>query len=232
MESLINLVRVELIYDRSVVVNPSFWKALKYRTSAELPVLIITLFTLALTMWTETTKVSLWPGYSVSLASKAIFAHPLAWDASLQWLEHRPSGPMHYLCLTSVHQRSYRSASLSDHGVLVEFRGNRGGLDYDGSGRSCRLLGTSEGGGENSTYQASDVLYRAIYARKAMTFSARSELTSKASSVGNRWGLQSPLLKRGRLEALGRESVGSPWMPEVELVGALLPVPMVALSAE
>ncbi|RWV78116.1 hypothetical protein GW17_00060968 [Ensete ventricosum] len=170
MESLINLVRVELIYDRSVVVNPSFWKALKYRTSAELPVLIITLFTLALTMWTETTKVSLWPGYSVSLASKAIFTHPLAWDASLQWLEHRPSGPMHYLCLT------------------------------------------------------------AIYARKAMTFSARSELTSKASSVGNRWGLQSPLLKRGRLEALGRESVGSPWMPEVELVGALLPVPMSGLK--
>ncbi|RZS06096.1 hypothetical protein BHM03_00036695 [Ensete ventricosum] len=177
MESLINLVRVELIDDRSVVVNPSFWKALKYRTSAELPVLIITLFTLALTMWTETTKVSLWPRYSVSLASKAIFAHPFVWDASLQWLEHRPSGPMHYLCLT------------------------------------------------------------AIYARKAMTCSARSELTSKASSVDNSSldgqpsrGL--PVGHEGGLEALGRESVGSPWMPEVELVGALLPVPMVALSAE
>ncbi|RWV91107.1 hypothetical protein GW17_00046636 [Ensete ventricosum] len=56
MESPVNPVRVELTDDKSIMVNPSFWKASKYRTLIELLVSIITLLIWALAMWTATTR--------------------------------------------------------------------------------------------------------------------------------------------------------------------------------
>ncbi|RWW07545.1 hypothetical protein BHE74_00000469 [Ensete ventricosum] len=72
IESPVNPMRVELIGDRSTVISLSFLKALRYKTSTELPVLTMTLFTCALVMLTENTNASSWSGYIASPVSKAI----------------------------------------------------------------------------------------------------------------------------------------------------------------
>lgn len=45
IESLVNLVRVEAIETRSFLAKPSFWKASRYKTLAELPMSTIILLT-------------------------------------------------------------------------------------------------------------------------------------------------------------------------------------------
>ncbi|RRT80765.1 hypothetical protein B296_00003239 [Ensete ventricosum] len=77
IESPVNPMRVELIGDRSTMISLSFLKALRYKTSTELPVLTMTLFTCALVMLTENTNASSWSGYIASPVSKAISGSPL-----------------------------------------------------------------------------------------------------------------------------------------------------------
>ncbi|RWW15400.1 hypothetical protein BHE74_00034468 [Ensete ventricosum] len=103
--------RVELIGDRLTMVNPSFWKAMWYKTSVELLVSTMTLFTYALAMRTEITSALSWSGYSASLASKVTYGRvQVRWErpqVGWFWLIGPPSRdlrrlPPGLLCVGSL----------------------------------------------------------------------------------------------------------------------------------
>ncbi|RRT84168.1 hypothetical protein B296_00004033 [Ensete ventricosum] len=85
--------RVELIGDRMTMVNPSFWKAMWYKTLVELLVSTMTLFTYALAMRTEITSALSSSGYSASLASKVTYG---AWGRFSRPLDVSPDIPFAY----------------------------------------------------------------------------------------------------------------------------------------
>lgn len=77
MDSPINSVRVEAMGVRAFSIRPSFWKASRYRTLANLPVSIVILLTRVLAILTEIINTSSWSRYSISTTQKVISSSSL-----------------------------------------------------------------------------------------------------------------------------------------------------------